>query len=144
MSIRCTINSLIFTLASIYTRRKSLEVLSIIKATSLSSNTHSHSKHQLTNHRTRHASRKQQTSSLILLLRTGEDLPESQRLISSSRNNGRSIWTYSKIQHTIGMSSKRCNLLHGGVLPNNNLVEGVAVGADDFIAILRPCQVADL
>ena len=42
------------------------------------------------------------------------------------------------------MSSKGCNLLHGGVLPNDNLIQGVSVCAHDFIAILRPCQVTDL
>ena len=42
------------------------------------------------------------------------------------------------------MSGQTHNLLHLGVLPNNNLVLAIAVRTDNLVRILTPCKIAHL
>ena len=42
------------------------------------------------------------------------------------------------------MTCQRLNLLHARVLPEDNLVQGVAMRADNLMGRLREHQVADL
>ena len=42
------------------------------------------------------------------------------------------------------MARQSCNFGHARIPPDNNLVEGIAVSADNLITVLRPRKVADL
>lgn len=42
------------------------------------------------------------------------------------------------------MAGQACDLSHAGILPQDDLILTVAVRAHDFIAVLRPLQVANL
>jgi hypothetical protein len=77
----------------------------------------------------------------LLLL---EAIPEAKCFIASTSYNDLTVWAHGKVEHSIGVSGERNDLLHAGVLPDNDLVLGVAVCRDNFVAILRPCKIADL
>ena len=73
-----------------------------------------------------------------------EYLPEPESFITSTGDNGLSVGAHGEIENTECMASQRHNLLHARILPNHNLVLAVSVGADDFVRVLRPGQIAHL
>jgi hypothetical protein len=78
---------------------------------------------------------------LLLLLET---VPEAQSLVTSARDDDLAVGTHGEIENSIRMAGERDNLLHVGILPDDDLVLGVSVRRDNLIAVLGPSQITDL
>jgi hypothetical protein len=65
-----------------------------------------------------------EASSALLLL---ESVPETERLVTSTRDDDLAIGTHGKIEYTVGMAGQRDDLLHARVLPHDDLVLAVTV-----------------
>ena len=89
---------------------------------------------------------KEQSTRCVLAIRTrsGENLPKAERFIARPRHNGASIGRHGQIQHSVGVAGQGGNLGHAWVPPYDNLVKGVAVRRNNFVAILRPSKIAHL
>lgn len=71
-------------------------------------------------------------------------IPEAKGLVSSAGNNSLTIWAHRQVEDSVSMASERNNLLHVGIFPDDDLILAVSVGRHNFVAVLRPCQIADL
>jgi hypothetical protein len=100
----------------------------------------------------------------LLLRILGEHLPQSDRLVSASRQDYLAIRRKAQRQHTLSVASQLSNLkksaisdfcpkihlflptylFHGGKLPNVNLVIRVSVSRHNFLVLGRPQQRAHL
>ena len=78
------------------------------------------------------------------LLLAGEDLPESQRFVTSSSYNGLAIRAHGKVEDAEGVALEGGDLLHGGAAPDDDGVVGVAVSGDELVGVLGEEEVADL
>jgi predicted small metal-binding protein len=78
------------------------------------------------------------------LIISREDIPESESFISCTSDYSLAIRTHSQIKDPIGVSSKNCKFLIFWVVPDDNLVERVAVSAHKFVDIFREDQIANL
>lgn len=94
----------------------------------------------------------------------GEHVPEAQSLVPCACDDALSIRRHGQVQHpepvvTRGISAalwshkehspqrvtrQRGNLLHTGILPHNDLVEGVAVCGHYLVHGLRPHEITNL
>jgi hypothetical protein len=74
----------------------------------------------------------------------GEDLPEPECLVAGAGDDGRAVGAHREVEHAHGVAGEDDHLLHGGVLPDVDLVEGVAVRADQLVHVFGEEEVADL
>ena len=85
---------------------------------------------------------------LLLLLagvvRSSEDLPEAEGLISCSRCYGVAVRALGHVQDPGGVAPQLCHLRHGGVLPQAQLVLAEAMGAHQLLLVPAPLEGADL
>lgn len=54
------------------------------------------------------------------------------------------IWRDSQVQYSESVSSQSGQLAHGRVLPDNDLILAIPVGAHNLIHVLAPQKIADL
>lgn len=73
-----------------------------------------------------------------------EDAPEAKRLVSRPRHDRLAVWAAREVQDAVGVAREGGHLGHGGVRPDDDLVQGVPVRADDLVHVLGPQEVADL
>lgn len=66
------------------------------------------------------------------------------RLLTSTSHNSLAVRGGGQVEDPGRVASQSRQLSHRGVLPDDNLVLAVAVGADNFIDILAPSKVAHL
>mmetsp|Transcript_28191 Transcript_28191/g.42678 ORF Transcript_28191/g.42678 Transcript_28191/m.42678 type:complete len:281 (+) Transcript_28191:125-967(+) len=78
------------------------------------------------------------------LLFRWEDLPESQRFISRSRDQRLPVGAHCQIKDTVRMAREDSQLLHLRLLPDYYFILGVSMRTHKFIHILRVNQVTDL
>lgn len=76
--------------------------------------------------------------------RARENAPKAEGLITRPRDHRLAIGGHREIQHSIGVPSEGHKFLHSGVLPDDDLVEAVAVGADNLIHARGPHEVTNL
>ena len=80
----------------------------------------------------------------MLLVFFWENVPEFQRLVASTGNDGRSIWGAREVQDPHGVPRKHRDLLHRGIFPDIYLVQRVAMSAHQLIHAFAEKQVAHL
>ena len=74
-----------------------------------------------------------------------EDVPEAKCFIPGSGDHRFAIGTQRRVQHTLLMAQEFRERLHRRVLPQHDLILGVAVRRKKFVGrILRPNQLAHL
>ena len=73
-----------------------------------------------------------------------EYVPETEGLVSCSGDNALTVWTHREVKDSVGVTRERCNFLHGWVLPHDDLIQRIAMGADDLIHVLGKHQIAHL
>ena len=73
-----------------------------------------------------------------------EEVPESESLISSSGHYILSTRTHGEVKDSVRVACQGLHFLHGGIFPQDNLVEGVSMRAYDLVSCLREHQVAYL
>lgn len=73
-----------------------------------------------------------------------EDRPKPERLISSPRDNGLSWGVHGQEKHSTRMSRQSRHLLKRWVLPNDDFVVGVPMGADNLFGVFREHQITHL
>ena len=59
----------------------------------------------------------------------GEYIPEAKGFITSTCYNVLTTWAHREVKYATRVTSQRLNLLHAWVLPEDNLIEGIAMGA---------------
>ncbi len=74
----------------------------------------------------------------------GEDAPKTERLVASAGHDRLSAGRHGEVQDAERVASQLGHLDKARVLPEQNLVLGVAVGADELGRVLGPGEVADL
>ncbi len=73
-----------------------------------------------------------------------KDIPEAQCLITRPGDNVLPVGRDGQVEDTEGVSGQFGQLTQRGVLPDEDLVLRVPVGAHQLVAVRRPGQVADL
>lgn len=90
-----------------------------------------------------HAGRRQLAHFLLALL-VWEHVPESECFIARASDDVFAAGRHAQVKHAEGVSGQRLDFLHRRELPQDDLVQAVAVGAHDLLRVLAEHQVAHL
>jgi len=77
----------------------------------------------------------------LLLL---EGIPEAESLVTGAGDDDLAVGAHGEVEHSVGVAGQRDDLLHAGVLPDDDLVLAVTVCGDNLVAVLGPSKVAHL
>ena len=73
-----------------------------------------------------------------------KDAPKPERLITGAGNDGFTVGRHGQVEDAIRVARQLSHLRQTRVLPNQNLILRVAVGADQLRGMFRPRQIAHL
>lgn len=75
---------------------------------------------------------------LLGLFVVGEAPPEAEGFVGRGRDNSLPVWGHGHVEDALGVAGEVSDLVHGRVVPDAELVLGVAMAGDDLLVLLVP------